>query len=264
MSEVLLSLGESDLREIAAAIRAKWVVPPYAEASLQRVLPSATAQLVSRELQQFTDLGFSAEQLAFVIELMAKDRTQRPPTDELVELVTTGPEAPGIANRDTSVVVRELFAHAQRSVMIAGYAVYQGQQVFRALADRMSEKPELQVRMFLDIQRTAGDSSAPSEVIRRFSERFKTREWPDQMPLPQVFYYPRSLEPTADGRSSLHAKCVVVDREVAFVSSANFTMAGHERNIEVGLLIRLDSVADRLDRHFQALADTGACVPVSI
>ncbi len=32
----------------------------------------------------------------------------------------------------------------------------------------------------------------------------------------------------------LHARCVVVDRARAFVSSANFTQRGQERNIEVG------------------------------
>jgi hypothetical protein len=44
----------------------------------------------------------------------------------MIDLVTTGPEPGGITNRDTSVVVRELFAHAKESVLVVGYAVYQG------------------------------------------------------------------------------------------------------------------------------------------
>ena len=74
-----------------------------------------------------------------------------------MDLVTTGPEARGVTGRDTSVVVRELFAHAERSVLVVGYAIYQGQQVFRALADRMQDLPQLQVRMFLDVQRLHGE-----------------------------------------------------------------------------------------------------------
>jgi hypothetical protein len=61
----------------------------------------------------------------------------------VIDLVTTGPEARTSAHRDTSVVVRELFVNAEHSVLIAGYAVYQGQRVFQALADRMLAKPEL-------------------------------------------------------------------------------------------------------------------------
>jgi phosphatidylserine/phosphatidylglycerophosphate/cardiolipin synthase-like enzyme len=49
---------------------------------------------------------------------------------------------------------------------------------------------------------------------------------------------PRSLELDARRRANLHVKCVVVDRQVVFVSSANFTEAVQERNIEVGVLLR--------------------------
>ncbi|MCY2987320.1 MAG: hypothetical protein NTY19_05570 [Planctomycetota bacterium] len=88
--------------------------------------------------------------------------------------MTTGPAACGAVSRDTSVVVREMFAHAEKSVLVAGYAVYQGQHVLRALADRMQELPQLSVRMFLDVQR-GGDTAVEREVVRRFAERFKTR-----------------------------------------------------------------------------------------
>jgi phosphatidylserine/phosphatidylglycerophosphate/cardiolipin synthase-like enzyme len=58
-------------------------------------------------------------------------------------------------------------------------------------------------------------------------------------------------------KAALHAKCVVVDRSVAFVSSANFTEAAQNRNIEVGALIKSPSYAARLVHHFQALAAAG-------
>ena len=108
--------------------------------------------------------GSAPDQLAATLELIRADRQARPRMEDLLELVTTGPEVPGIANRDTSVVVRELFANARESVLVAGYAVYQGQRVFQALADRMVEIPSLKVRMFLDIQRAPGDTSAASEI----------------------------------------------------------------------------------------------------
>jgi len=42
-----------------------------------------------------------------------------------------------------------------------------------------------------------------------------------------------------------------------FVSSANFTEAAQERNIEVGLLIQSRALAERVRRFFDALVDSG-------
>jgi phosphatidylserine/phosphatidylglycerophosphate/cardiolipin synthase-like enzyme len=80
------------------------------------------------------------------------------------------------------------------------------------------------------------------------------QEWPGSR-LPDVHYDPRSLDPEAPKRSSLHAKCVVVDESVAFISSANFTEAAQVRNIEVGVLIRSVPFARQLAAHFIGLAD---------
>ncbi len=182
--------------------------------------------------------------------------------EDVLELVTTGPEVPGIANRDTSVVVRELFANARDSVLVAGYAVYQGQRVFQALADRMVAIPALKVRMFLDIQRGPGDTTLPSELVRRFAERFRSRQWPKDRLLPEVFFDRRSLEPEPECRASLHAKCVVVDGKEVFVSSANFTEAAQHRNLEIGLLIRSAEIATRIINYFNALQSTGLMSPV--
>jgi len=61
-----------------------------------------------------------------------------------------------------------------------------------------------------------------------------------------------------DKRTSLHAKCVIIDRSKALVSSANFTEAAQVRNIEVGVLIKSPRFAGQLADHFLSLADSGA------
>jgi phosphatidylserine/phosphatidylglycerophosphate/cardiolipin synthase-like enzyme len=45
----------------------------------------------------------------------------------------------------------------------------------------------------------------------------------------------------------MHAKSVVVDRRWWFVTSANFTRRGHERNIGVGTLIEDPALFSALD-----------------
>jgi len=169
--------------------------------------------------------------------------------------VTTGPEVGGVANRSTAVVVSDLFRNAQHSVLIAGYAVYQGQRVFLSLAERMQQHPELQVRMFLDVPRTYADTSSTNDQVARFVHTFKTSQWPYLAPMPYVYCCDQIIDSQTGKLGSLHAKCIVVDNEQVFVSSANFTEAAHERNIEVGLLVRSAVLGERLVRFFEALVD---------
>jgi phosphatidylserine/phosphatidylglycerophosphate/cardiolipin synthase-like enzyme len=120
----------------------------------------------------------------------------------------------------------------------------------------MQERPNLVVRLFLDVQRHPADTAIDGELLRRFAHRFRTHEWPGGQ-LPLLYYDPRSLSTETSKRSSLHAKCVVVDRRVAFVTSANFTEAAQTRNIEVGALIHCERFAAHLGAHFEKLAGVG-------
>jgi phosphatidylserine/phosphatidylglycerophosphate/cardiolipin synthase-like enzyme len=255
MTSTLCLLTTEDLHQLAAALRSGRVVPPINALLLRRYIPAGLADNVAEELCQRIEEGFPPGHLADVLDILSQDRRQRPVAEDLIDLVWTGPEAEGIVNRDTAVVVREMFQSARESVLVAGYAVYQGQIVFKTLAERMDQNPQLDVHMYLDIRRPPHDQSRPSELVRRFAERFARQEWPGQR-FPRLFYDPRSLETDPAKRASLHAKCIVVDQEVAFVSSANFTEAAQTKNIEVGALLRSPAFARRLMEHFAILAST--------
>ena len=192
--------------------------------------------------------------LADCLEMLCQDRRQRPVAEDLIDLVWTGPEAPGIVNRDTSVVVREMFQNAKESVLIAGYAVYQGHVDLQGTGrSHGPDCPGFEVQMYLDIQRPHQDQSSPSELVRIFAERFVRKEWPGQR-LPEALLRPEIIGRRSNETTSLHAKCVVVDKEQAFVSSANFTEAAQTRNIEVGVLLRSLAFAQKLTYHFESLA----------
>jgi phosphatidylserine/phosphatidylglycerophosphate/cardiolipin synthase-like enzyme len=113
------------------------------------------------------------------------------------------------------------------------------------------------------IQRKIGDSTPTEVILADFARRFREREWPRSR-LPEVFYDPRSLTLDTDKRSSLHAKCVVIDRRVALVSSANFTEAAQVRNIEAGVLIHSATFAATLAEHFEVLAAQGLLSPLTL
>jgi phosphatidylserine/phosphatidylglycerophosphate/cardiolipin synthase-like enzyme len=139
----------------------------------------------------------------------------------VLEPVTSGPNIAG-ATRDTGVVLRELFTEAEHRVLVVGFAVHQGREIFAALADRMRQRPNPAVRLCLDIRRALGDTTRSDALLRRFAERFVRQEWPGPR-LPDLFYDPRSLAEDESPRASHHAKCVVVDGITAFIGSANLT-----------------------------------------
>jgi hypothetical protein len=258
----LLCLGDDDLRNLAAALRSGRLASPFRSIGLQRIVPATNSDSLQQELQWLHEQGFSGLHIAALIEALVKDRAQRPRAEDIFDLVTTGPESPGTSNRDTSVVVRELFANAEVSVLIAGYAVYQGRRVFKTLADTMIMKPELKVQMVLDVRRGPGDSSESTEIVQRFRHHFGHQDWPPDRPIPELFYFPPSLEDRPQDRGAMHAKLIVIDQSKVFISSANFTEAAQERNIEVGLVIRSRLLAAQISKHFASLISDGTLKPI--
>ena len=175
-----------------------------------------------------------------------------------LELVMTGPEPPGAMIRDTGVVVRQMFLNATQSICICGFAVYQGKDIFLSLANRMLSAPDLTVRMYLNIERPYGDSAPTDTLIAKFQQRFRETQWPKDVRLPDVYFDPRALEHEEAGKSAcLHAKFVIADSRQVFISSANFTEAAQQRNIEAGVLSENASLAGELRLHFQSLIDHG-------
>ena len=159
----------------------------------------------------------------------------------------------GLHARDTRRVYEELLSSAERSLFASTYAYFDGPKAFQVLARRMDERADLRVTLLLNIQRKRGDTTAADQVVRRFADRFWSEDWPG-LCRPSVFYDPRALE--LEGPIGvLHAKAVVVDDEVVFVTSANLTEAALDRNIEIGLLVRDHAMAASMSSHFRVLID---------
>jgi len=194
MTEIFINLSDTDLQSLTVGLRSQRIAPPYTELQLSRVLAADLIQAAAAGLSSFESIGFTPDQIAAVLELLIKDRSTGRTLESQIDLVTSGPEAPGISNRDTAVVVRELFAHAQQSVLVVGYAVYQGQRVFSELAQRMEEYPDLDVKLFLNISRPDRDTTASEILISQYAQRFKDSQWPAGARLPEVYFDPRSVD----------------------------------------------------------------------
>ena len=85
---------------------------------------------------------------------------------------------------------------------------------------------------------------------------FMRKAWPFGDPTPRIYYDMRALAPGPPW-SSLHAKCVVVDGERAFLSSGNFSVRAQEHNIEAGVLLDDAAFALHLARQWVGLIEVG-------
>lgn len=248
-------LSRPALEDLAAALESGRLGPPYEASSLRERVPPGAVESVARALEGMRRSGMEPPHLATALRLLAEERTASQASADRVELVWSGPKVEGSGSRDTAVVVQELFRQARRSVLVASYALDRGDKaraLFLSLAERMDSEPTLDVRLHVNVHRRYEDEREDTVLLRDFARAFREEIWPGGR-LPRVFYDPRSLARGGPTRSCLHAKCVVIDEERAFVTSANFTEAAHARNLEAGVLVDDARLARGLVAQFHSL-----------
>lgn len=244
------------LRQLAAVCResvSTGMIPPHA---LRQVLGLAAQARASDFIDELSGTGWSLDQIATLFEHVALTREAAEAHESLFELVLSGPQVDGVATRDTFAVMNELFVAANTEVLLVGYAVYGGSELFRNLAERLTVTPGLRVWFCLDIPRRPNDASEPAQIVQRYTKDFYARQWP-WMPRPAIYYDARSLLASPNEKASLHAKCIIVDRQVALITSANFTQAAQHRNVEAGILVHHRPHVEKLVAYFNGLRDTG-------
>ncbi|RYZ78690.1 MAG: hypothetical protein EOP04_29225, partial [Proteobacteria bacterium] len=211
---------------------------------------SAVCDELTQLLEKAGPLGAS-----YALRLILADRKLRPVNlDQILSLVWTGPEIPGIRNRDTKIVVGDLFRRANKSITISGYSFYRGNEIFEELAEKLSMTPDFTVRIFLNLTQDASVTGSEADLVTKRKEEFFRYNWPWQKK-PDLYYDPRSMNSDNSIKAVLHAKCIVSDCEDLYIGSANFSEAAHSRNIEAGVLIKSTSLARKLEKHFLGLIE---------
>jgi len=205
-------------------------------------------------LNGLRDAGWHSRQIARLVETVADTRKALEDPESLFDLVLSGPAVEGVPTRDTSAVMHQLIEDAEEEVILVGYAFYRGKKLFERLAQRMASD-NLSVWFCLNIDRKWKDTTRSPDIVRRFVSDFAKDNWPWD-PKPEMYYDPRALEEGGGKKASLHAKCLIVDRKVAMITSANFTEAAQERNIEVGIIVQHVPLVRRLADYFEGLRET--------
>jgi phosphatidylserine/phosphatidylglycerophosphate/cardiolipin synthase-like enzyme len=203
--------------------------------------------------------GMAPRHMAHMLRLLAEERLATQRLGDRLELVWTPRALDQVEARDTAVVAQELFRAARHSVLVVTYvldAKKKAEHLFGELAARMDTEPELRVRFVVNVERPYGDATPAAEIVRKAARRLRQEVWPGER-LPEVYYDPRALDEDMQQRASMHAKCIVVDAARTLLTSANLTEAAQARNIEAGVLVEDTRFAERVERQFGRLVESG-------
>ncbi len=251
MSLTLTELSGGLRKRLIAALESGQLRLPCSVTDVLAVVGGAArAPELAAALNEQAARGVNARGLAFGLRLLDEQAgRQRSP-----DLVYSGPDPEGIYGRDARQVWREVVGNAERSLWISSYVYYNGGLVFKELAERMDEQPELEVTLLLNLMKDRNDGLLPDQHVARFAEKLR-KQWPGRRG-PRVYYDRHALE-DGDGHGVLHAKCVVVDEQVLYLTSANLTEAAVERNIELGVILHERLQARSVVEYFRQLINQG-------
>lgn len=168
------------------------------------------------------------------------------------EIAWTGPATAAVPLRRVDQVIYSMLETASEEILLVTFAAYRAERVLSAL--RVATDRGVRVRLVIELAQASGGKISFDGL-----QGFRAA-----VPAAQIYYWPviRRERNSAGAYGSMHAKCLVVDRSRAIVSSANLTDYALEANMELGLVVQRP-VAARLAEHFDQLIVREALIAVT-
>lgn len=187
-------------------------------------------------------------ELAGAIEILAYQKAQQ--GKQKLELVWTGP-ASKIPVRQTRQVLSQLINGANEELLIVSFVVFKIPEILSLLKEALLRGVKITC-IFESPEESQGKITF--QGFDAFNE--------DVLKQIKILIWEKEMRPVnADGKfGTLHAKCAVADRRVSFVSSANLTVNAMTLNMELGLLIYDENVAQEIVDHFEHLIVNGVLI----
>jgi len=163
--------------------------------------------------------------------------------EQMVDLLWTGPATSNMPMRRSDQGLYEIIDGAREEILVVSFAVHRASGVVDCLQKALERG--VKVRFILEMSVESGGRLTVdiAETLKRLIPGATLLCWPME-----------NRERDDRGRyGSLHAKCAVADRNVAFISSANLTEFAMELNMELGVLVRGGNLPKRIVSLFDEL-----------
>lgn len=232
------SLGPTQTKAVATLL-AQGRSPAYILGKLQT---PAALEAVSALLTSITTDGVPSAEAAAYLRGYTAAWTRRRDAFES-RAVWSGPSTPGTPVRATAQVLTEVVRASEQRLIAMTYSARTYTPLKAALSDAVARG--VTVDIVVETLDGAGGLLSGSEPGHAFSGIPGLRLW----------HWPPGQRSTASSR--LHAKLAVADDRVLFLTSANLTAAGAERNIEAGVLLNGGPIPERMAEHIRELQRRG-------
>ena len=158
------------------------------------------------------------------------------------ELVWTGPAPAGTATRQTEQVLLQVIRGARKRLFLTSFVAYKVDSIVAALNGAADQGVDVSI-LLESSEAKGGNLSLDSiSMMRKVLPRARFFAWQNK---PEEFV-----------GGSVHAKVVVADDRLAFITSANLTSHAMERNMEAGVLLRGGEHPRKLAGYLEAMVST--------
>ncbi len=240
VTAVVCLVSPEKVRALANAIRK--IEGTRAIATLSDVVGTAAAKtVVERLVEAWRATSVDSGELASML-IAAGHAFENVSKHQSTELVWTGPTTPFVSARRTEQAMLQVIGAAKHSLFITSFVAYDVSTIVRALNNAVTQG--VNVSMLLELPQDQG-GSITFDVFRKMRSL---------VPSAELYAWCERSAEFANGR--VHAKLVVADGQMCFVTSANLTSHAMEQNIEAGVLLTGGHVPALIHAHLQALVDT--------
>ncbi len=213
----------------------------------------AANQALASVFAEWQRLGCSREELAGILVGTSYGYSTEK-SNEVVELVWTGPDLNLTPVRRSEQVLLEIIDSARESLFLVSFVLVNIPSVEEAIRHAIDRGVD--VRMLLESEDKGKDGS---KSFRKTIKRLNT-----EIPGLTLYVWPREKrEGIEGGFARVHAKGAVADKFRAFLTSANLTSAALDKNIEMGVRVQGGAVPSTIYQQFIGMIRAKEIVPYS-
>lgn len=237
ISSLVAQVSPEKLKFIAECIRQ--TEPDKAVIDLSRAVSTPQAASAIKQISHsWQKTSITSNELAAML-LAALHTHEKITSAQSIELVLTGPTTPFVSTRRTEQTIIQVINTAEQSLLITSFVAYSVSNIIDAL--NAASDRGVKITMLLESSSSHGGSIS-IDVIGKMR---------CLVPNAKLYAWTNKNDAFIDGK--VHAKVVVADNKLSFITSANLTGHAMEKNIEAGVLISGKPVASQLDEHFRTL-----------
>lgn len=244
---------------IALSMRLAEVNTPYSQPLAVAILQSISNPRLRRSVEDLLaawrdDQSFNWQSRELAAAITSAIYTFEAEQNALsVDLVWTGPSTSSLAIRRTDQVLLQLIQDCHYTLTLISFAIYNVPEIVQALATALDRGVQLRIL-----------AETPESSQGKVAYGLEATFGPDILNRAQVWVWPREKRPVSkDGRyGSLHVKGAIVDDCRLFITSANLTEYALALNMELGVVIRSEPLANQLKGQLEVMIREEVIVPL--